>query len=704
MLPVTTLSPSSKPLTPARLLPAILGLICSLLLVACGGGGGDNDRPSSDANLVSLLVEDGVLDPAFASAVTQYRADVSGGTTETRITAVLSDSRSRLTINGVAASNNVPSNPIALAVGTTNVDVVVSAQDGTTRTYRVAIVRPVPNNDAELADLALSAGPLDQLTFDPAIADYSASVGYLANTTRVIATPSDPNANSIAVQGEANDPDEPSQPVPLAEGIDATRISVVVTAEDAATQAEYRVDVTRGDFASVGQTHYVKATNTSTGDRFGSAVALRNDRFLAAAPFERSRATGIDGLQTDNSGSGNGAVYLYERLAGTWNVGHYIKASNTDDGDRFGTAVAATRDRFAVGAPGEQSLSGSQSDNTGNSVGAVYVFDADIAGAPSQTDYLKASNADNLDSFGDALTADGNRLLVGARFEQSNATGVNGNGADNSLNSAGAAYLFESNDAGVFTEVAYLKASNSNVGTEPEFGNAVALSGDTLAVAAWREDSGATGINGNQNDTSLPNAGAVYVFEATADVWAQTAYIKASNTGRDHNFGAAIALDEDTLVVGAPGENTGQQNSGAVYVFVRDDLGTWSQQALLKADVVGFGDLFGISVALVGDMLAVGAIGERSNATGINGNANDESAVSAGAAYLFERDATGAWTQIAYLKASNTDANDLFGFAVALDGDTLAVGARNEQSSATGLNGNQASTANNEAGAAYLFQ
>ncbi|MEM8767873.1 MAG: cadherin-like beta sandwich domain-containing protein, partial [Pseudomonadota bacterium] len=676
-----------------------------MLLVACGGsGGGDDDQPSSDANLISLLVEDGVLTPAFASSVTQYTADVAGGTTETRITAVLSDSSARLTIDGAAASSNIPSDPITLPVGTTNVDVVVTARDGTTRTYRVAIVRPVPNNDAELDDLALSAGPLDQLTFDPAIADYSASVGYLANTTRVIATPADPNANSVAVDGEAKAPGVPSQPVALAEGIDATRISVVVTAEDAVTQAEYRVDVTRGDFASVAQTDYVKATNTSLGDLFGSAVTLRNDRLLTGAPFERSRATGIDGLQTDNSGNGNGAVYLYERLAGTWNVGHYIKASNTNDGDRFGTTVAATRDFFAVGAPGEQSLSGSQSDNSGTSVGAVYVFDADLAGAPSQTDYLKASNADNRDNFGDALAADEDRLLVGARFEQSNATGVNGNGADNSLNSAGAAYLFEGNGSGAYTQVAYLKASNSAVSTAPEFGNAVALSGDTLAVAAWREDSGATGINGNQNDTSLPNAGAVYVFEETAGVWAQTAYLKASNTGQDHNFGAAIALDEDTLVVGAPGENTGQQNSGAVYVFVRDDLGTWSQQALLKANVVGLGDLFGISVALVGDMLAVGAIGERSDATGINGNDNNQSAVSSGAAYLFERDATGTWSQIAFLKASNTDPNDLFGFAVALDGDTLAVGASNEQSSATGLNGNQFSNANNEAGAAYLFQ
>ena len=91
----------------------------------------------------------------------------------------------------------------------------------------------------------------------------------------------------------------------------------------------------------------------------------------------------------------------------------------------------------------------------------------------------------------------------------------------------------------------------------------------------------------------------------------------------------------------------------------------------------------GTALALAGDTLAVGAPCEASNATGVNGNQTDNSAPDAGAVYVFTRTA-GVWTQQAYLKASNTDAGDRFGQDLALDGDTLAVGARFEASAATG--------------------
>ncbi|TNF80129.1 MAG: integrin, partial [Gammaproteobacteria bacterium] len=372
--------------------------------------------------------------------------------------------------------------------------------------------------------------------------------------------------------------------------------------------------------------------------------------------------------------------------------------------DLFASSAASTGDLIAVGAPGEQSRSSDPADNTGNAVGAIYLFDPDLAGVPEQVAYLKASNADDLDRFGSAVAMRGDRLLVGAPFEASSAAGVNADENDNSLNNAGAAYLFEPDATGSYVQTAYLKASNPTSGTDNQFGNAVDLSGETLAIAAWRESSGAAGIDGDQTDTSAPNAGAVYVFEQNENTWQQAAYVKASNPDTDHNFGAALALDGDTLAVGAPGENTGQPGSGAVYVFTRDDLGQWHQEAFLKAGVVGLNDAFGARVALVGDLLAVGAPGERSDATGINGGDNNESAVGSGAAYLFERDAAGSWTQIAYVKASNTDPGDSFGSALALDGDTLVIGAPSEQSSATGVDGDEASNAAPDAGAAYVIR
>jgi hypothetical protein len=136
-----------------------------------------------------------------------------------------------------------------------------------------------------------------------------------------------------------------------------------------------------------------------------------------------------------------------------------------------------------------------------------------------------------------------------------------------------------------------------------------------------------------------------------------------------------------------------------------------SQQAYLKASNSDAFDLFGYSVAIDGDTLAIGAYLEDSSARGVNGNQNDESTPDAGAVYVFVR-TNGIWTQQAYLKASNTEiedpfdinrGDDRFGWSVAIDGDTLVVGAYFEDSAADGVNGNQADNSTPDAGAVYVF-
>jgi hypothetical protein len=248
------------------------------------------------------------------------------------------------------------------------------------------------------------------------------------------------------------------------------------------------------------------------------------------------------------------------------------------------------------------------------------------------------------------------------------------------------------------------------------FGESVALAGDTLAVGTSWEASAATGIDGNQADNSTGRAGAVYVFTRTAGVWSQQAYVKASNTGFFDNFGNSVALAGDTLAVGAWAEASaatginGNQvdnsagSSGAVYVFTRN-AGVWSQQAYVKPSNTDGNERFGDSVALAGDTLAVGAWCEDSAATGINGNQADNSAACSGAVYVFTRNAaTSVWSQQAYVKASNTESNDRFGWSVALAGDTLAVGTFSEDSAATGVDGNQADNSAQDSGAVYVFQ
>jgi hypothetical protein len=257
---------------------------------------------------------------------------------------------------------------------------------------------------------------------------------------------------------------------------------------------------------------------------------------------------------------------------------------------------------------------------------------------------------------------------------------------------------------------AYLKASNTGAGDQ--FGYSVAISGDTVVVGAWNEDSNATGVNGTQSDNSASAAGAAYVFVRSSGTWTQQAYLKASNTGAGDNFGYSVAISGDTVVVGAQNEasnatgvnGTQSDNSasaaGAAYVFVRSS-GLWTQQAYLKASNTGAGDNFGYSVAISGDTVVAGAYFEGSNATGVTGSQSDNSATRAGAAYVFVR-SSGTWSQQAYLKASNTEANDFFGRSVSISGDTVVVGANRESSNATGVNGTESNNSAASSGAAYV--
>jgi hypothetical protein len=410
----------------------------------------------------------------------------------------------------------------------------------------------------------------------------------------------------------------------------------------------------------------------------------------------------------------------------------YVKASNTGGDDQFGYSVALSADgtTLAVGAPREGSnatgIGGSQGDDAATAdSGAVYLFTRDAGGIWTQQAYVKASNSDGGDEFGHAvaLSADGATLAVGARREAGSDSGIDGAQNDDLSPSAGAVYVFTRDGAGTWAQQAYVKASNTSPDDQYGFSLALSADGDTLAVGSRLEGSNSRVIDGNQNNGSAFGAGAVYVFTRDSmGTWSQQAYVKASNTGSSDQFGFAVALSAngDTLAVGANGESSSatgigrdQENdsaasAGAVYVYTRDALGHWSQQAYVKASNTDAGDVFGTSVALAADgaTLAVGAPGEASNTIGVGGDQTDDSADDAGAVYVFTRNGAGTWSQQAYVKASNTGAADWFGWAVDLsaDGATLAVGARQEASDATGIGGSQGDDpATLNFGAAYLF-
>jgi hypothetical protein len=355
----------------------------------------------------------------------------------------------------------------------------------------------------------------------------------------------------------------------------------------------------------------------------------------------------------------------------------YFKASNTNAGDGFGSSVSLSADgnTLAVGASEESSaatgIGGDEGDNSAAAAGAVYVFSR-IGNAWMQQAYVKASNTGAGDHFGNSvsLSADGNTLAVGAPYEDSAATGIEGNENDNSAEDAGAVYVF-SRIGNAWMQQAYVKASN----TDPRdyFGNSVSLSadGDTLVVGAPYEESAATGIGGDESDNTSWGAGAVYVFNRSGSTWAQGAYLKALNPNEipDHvsymirpsegllptiQFGATVSLSADgnTLAVGTPYDHSR-------YVeFFRDDNGTfWWKPVFRKGSV-----------------------------------------------YVFTR-RENTWAQEAYLEASNWDSDDQFGSSVSLsaEGNTLAVGASEESSAATGIGGDESDNTSFGAGAAYVF-
>ena len=566
--------------------------------------------------------------------------------------------------------------------------------------------------DASLASITLWAAPTTQLAdplspgFAPATTTYAVDVGITMQAVLISATPVDPDT-TITIENVDTAAGAQSPPRALALG---TNTIVVVGTSRVGTRAIYHVDVTRA--AGLGADGYLKASNTNSRDFFGRAVAIDANTLVVGAPDEASSATGVDGDQGDNSAMDSGAAYVFVRTDDVWSQQAYLKASNAETGDQFGTAVAIAGDTIAVTAYSESSnatgVNGDQTNNSAPGSGAVYVFTRANT-TWSQQAYIKASNTGANDEFGTSLSLDGDTLAVGAAAENSQSVGVNGDETDAGATRSGAAYVF-TRVGTTWSQQAYIKASNTDAADG--FGDNIAVSGDTLAVGAPGEKSAATGIDGLQSDNSEMLAGATYVFTRVGTTWSQQAYVKASNTRAQSLFGGALALWGDTLVVGSSGETSASTGidgietdasafgAGAAYVFVRAGA-TWAQQAYVKASNTHANDNFGYVVGLSGDTLAISAPQESSDATGIDGDQTDHSLFGAGAAYVFTR--TGStWSQQAYVKPPVQE-TDEFGLALAISGDTIVVGTEDEASGATGVDGDPSDTSAPQAGAIFVF-
>jgi hypothetical protein len=220
----------------------------------------------------------------------------------------------------------------------------------------------------------------------------------------------------------------------------------------------------------------------------------------------------------------------------------------------------------------------------------------------------------------------------------------------------------------VFSQQQKLTASDG--AADDQFGFSVAISGETIVVGAFQDNVGGNAFQGS-----------AYVFVREGAVWSEQQKVTASDGEFGDQFGVSVAISGETIVVGAQGDNGAvgpASNQGSAYVFVRTDA-VWAQQQKLTASDGTADDFFGVSVAISGETIVVGAF---SDDVGAN--------VRQGSAYVFVR-AGAAWSEQQRLTASDGASNDSFGKSVAIDGETVVVGARS------------ATVTHDAEGAAYVF-
>jgi len=361
------------------------------------------------------------------------------------------------------------------------------------------------------------------------------------------------------------------------------------------------------------------ASDTAAGDRFGWSGGLSGT------------TTVIGSIWDDDAGGNSGSAYLYDTNTGNQLL--KLTASDAAAGDQFGTAVAINGATTLVGANWD--------DDAGGQSGSAYLFNTNTG---NELFKLTASDAAAGDEFGFSAALTGNTALIGARVGDSPLA------AD-----SGSAYLFNTTTG---NELLKLTASDAAAGDE--FGYAMSLSGNTAIVGARFDDDAGS------------SSGSAYLFDTTTGN--QLFKLTASDAAAADQFGSAVAISGNIAIVGSLADDDNGTNSGSAYVF---DVTTGNQLFKLTASDASQFDLFGLSVAISGNIAIIGSI--------LDSDAGSQS----GSAYLFDV-TTG--NQLSKLTASDAAANDTFGFFVAINSDTAVIGSRFDNNGA-----------GSQSGSAYVF-
>ena len=259
---------------------------------------------------------------------------------------------------------------------------------------------------------------------------------------------------------------------------------------------------------------------------------------------------------------------------------------------------------------------------------------------------LIGSDAAEGDQFGSSVAISGDSVVVGSPYD------------DDGERNSGSTYVFNRNGT---TWTLQAKLTANDAAGFNLFGLSVAISDDTIVVGAQLDDNFGS------------NSGSAYVFNRFGTSWSQQAKLTANDAAEEDQFGRSVAISGGSIVVGTPQDDDAGNLSGSAYVFNRSGT-TWTQQAKLTANDAAEEDQFGYSVAISGDSIVIGAIG------------NDDAGNLSGSAYVFNRSGN-TWPQQTKLTSNDAAEGDRFGYSVAISGDTIVVGARldDDEENASGL-------------------
>lgn len=356
-------------------------------------------------------------------------------------------------------------------------------------------------------------------------------------------------------------------------------------------------------------------------DEFGFSVSIHADLAVIGAP----------GAET------GGAAFVYRQDPSTaaWLEEDALIPSDGDLGDLFGWAVSGAGDSIAVGAFGN--------DEFGDDHGAVYLFlHQPVTGTWSEEQKLSAANGGEDDHFGHSVAIGPDLVAIGRPY------------ADLVEDSSGAVHVFTpTGGPGSWTESQML--ATTAPGAAKEFlGTSVDMSGE-VAIA---------GAPGDKDQAPGSGSATIYRYDAGLAEWHEEAKLLGSYGSEGDEFGISVAIDEDLAVVGAWWDETVAPKTGSAYVFRRDlATGNWLEEQRLIASDADTGDVFGVSVDVSGDVIAVGARGD------------DALGPERGAAYLFRRDSvSGTWVEEQKIVGAGSPYNR-FGHTLSLEADVLMVGS-----------------------------